>query len=166
MRIYLVGMMGSGKSTIGQMLSKYMEYQFVDLDQVIVEKTGKSISNIFTEHGEAFFRQQETDALMETAQLTCTVIATGGGAIMQLENQKFLKQACTIFLDGSADLLFNRVSGDANRPLATTKAQFVARLEERSKGYEACARHVVNIDGKSKKDIVAEILFLLSQENV
>ncbi|WP_020528811.1 shikimate kinase [Flexithrix dorotheae] len=97
-RIYLVGMPASGKTTFGKALAKALNFEFIDLDEVLVEKAGTSISNLFREKGEAYFRDLEKEILENTIPAR-TVIATGGGAPCFFENMDFiLKNGFSIFL--------------------------------------------------------------------
>lgn len=113
----LVGLMGSGKSSIGRRLAKYLSVDLIDLDDYIVEKDGRSIPDIFAQDGEAFFRQLETACLREVLGRPA-VIATGGGVVMCEENRKLLKaHPPVIWLKASPYFLARRINGDSNRPL-------------------------------------------------
>ncbi len=114
----LVGLMGSGKSTIGKLLASRLSLSFVDLDELIVSQQGKSIPQIFEQEGEAAFRALESQALEEVLQFQDSVIATGGGAILSEYNRELMQQAGkVIWLDASPTVLAQRISGDSNRPL-------------------------------------------------
>ncbi|NDJ16667.1 shikimate kinase [Myxacorys almedinensis] len=115
--LYLIGMMGVGKTTIGQPLARHFGYQFVDTDHFIERATGQSISTIFAQSGEAIFRQLETATLAEVSARTCKVIATGGGIVLKRENWSFLRHGVIIWLDVPVEVLQNRLRHDANRPL-------------------------------------------------
>ena len=93
--IVLIGMTGSGKTTIGKELASRLKLSFIDMDDFIEKQAGKSIPELF-EQGEAVFRSLETDACIKLADATDTVISTGGGAVLKQENQKWLKQAGVI----------------------------------------------------------------------
>lgn len=114
----LVGLMGSGKSTIGKLLASRLSLNFVDLDKVVVAQQGKSIPQIFEQDGEAVFRAFESQALKEALNVQDSVIATGGGVILSEYNRELMKQAGqVIWLDARPEVLAARITGDSNRPL-------------------------------------------------
>ncbi|MGL4662306.1 MAG: shikimate kinase [Culicoidibacterales bacterium] len=162
MPIYLIGMMGAGKSTIGLSLSTYLQCGFIDLDKEIEKQFQMPISDIFSIHGERYFREAETTLFQQVSQQS-QIIATGGGIIESEENCKLLKSGYTIFLRGSIDLLWERVQQDDTRPLAGVKSEFEKRYQARKSRYEMLSDAMIDIDGKTVKDIVAEILFLIAQ---
>lgn len=164
MQIYLIGMMGSGKTTIGRALSTYLDAEFIDLDTFIETREQMSISDMFERYGEAYFRKKETAALHDVQQFKNAIIATGGGIVSETENCELLKQACTIFLNGSVDTLWERVKDDLSRPLVTGKEQFKARYNKRIEAYVQTATYTVVIENKTVKDIVSEILFIIAQK--
>ncbi len=116
--VLLIGLMGSGKSTIGKLLASRLSLSFVDLDEKIVAQQGKSIPQIFEQEGEATFRALESQALEEALQFQESVIATGGGAILSEYNRELMQQSGkVIWLDASPEVLADRITGDSNRPL-------------------------------------------------
>jgi shikimate kinase len=119
MRVYLAGFMGSGKSTVGPLVADALGVDFVDLDDVVEARAGQSIPTIFSEHGEAAFRQLEADALRATADRSDAVIALGGGTIADDANREFARShGRLIYLKVSADTVVERVvEGAAHRPL-------------------------------------------------
>lgn len=164
MNIYLIGMMGSGKSTVGLALSKYLNYQFVDIDMQIEQTHQMPIRQIFEQLGEDAFRKIEAAMLKQCEAYHNTVIATGGGVVEYRENRDYLSSQCTIFLRGGEQVLWQRVKDDTNRPLAVSQSLFQKRYEIRKLMYEESAAVVIDIDDKTVKDIVAEILFHLFQK--
>jgi len=99
MKIYIVGFMGSGKSTYGERLSKAMKHSFVDLDKLIEERVGKTIAEIFEQEGEEAFRKLETEALHSTAEMQDTVISTGGGTACFNDNMSWMNDnGVTVYL--------------------------------------------------------------------
>ncbi|OJS98478.1 shikimate kinase AroK [Marinobacter nauticus] len=117
-RVVLVGPMGAGKSTIGRMLAKELGYRFLDSDRIIEERCGANIPWIFDVEGEDGFRQRETAMLDELSETRSTVLATGGGAVMRLENHALLrKNAVVIYLKTSIEQQVERTRKDRNRPL-------------------------------------------------
>ena len=115
--VFLVGMMGSGKSTIGPLLAKQLNYHFLDTDSVIEQVTQKSISEIFATAGEAEFRELETTILGKVAVYTRTVVATGGGVVLQQKNWSYLQYGLVIWLNAPVNLLMQRLLEDQTRPL-------------------------------------------------
>lgn len=163
MRIYLIGMMGSGKTTVGEALNRYVTSKFIDLDAEIEKKCQMSIEQIFQQHGEDYFRQVETELLLKTKDAN-GVISTGGGVVISQENCDFLQNELTIFLKGSDNLLWRRVKDDDRRPLAMNEVDFTKRYQSRRPQYEAIAKYTIDIEDKTIKDIVAEILFIIAKE--
>jgi len=110
--IYLIGMMGSGKSTVGKILSKKMKKPFIDLDSEIEKTGGKSVSEIFNGNGEEKFRQMESEQLKQYSE---SVVACGGGIVLKDENRHFIKEnGIAILLTASMKELSQRLS---NQPL-------------------------------------------------
>jgi shikimate kinase len=122
-RIFLIGYMGSGKTTIGKLLAKQLGFTFLDMDAYIEEKYFKTISQIFATHGETYFREIERKCLHEVALFENTVIATGGGTPCFYDNMEVMNTAgTTVYLKYSAEELANRLSSAANkRPLIAEK---------------------------------------------
>ncbi len=116
--IYLIGMMGSGKTTSGRELAKMLSLSFVDLDEQIIQKEGRSIADIFKKEGESYFRRSEADALREVSHLSNQIIATGGGIVLSGENRSIMKKSGEIvYLKTGLDTLWERVKGKKDRPL-------------------------------------------------
>ncbi|KAM3093260.1 shikimate kinase [Phormidesmis sp. 146-35] len=126
--LYLIGMMGVGKTTIGRLLADQLDYQFFDVDAVIEQASGQSISQIFAESGEAAFRQLETNVLAELAPYTRLAIATGGGIVLKPENWGYLRHGVIVWLDLPLDELHNRLQHDRSRPLLQSSETLKARL--------------------------------------
>lgn len=117
-RIYLVGMMGAGKTTVGKKLAKSLECRFVDLDQQIEQSTGVTVSTIFEIEGEAGFRQREANALEKAASETGLVVATGGGIVLSPMNRaRMAASGYVAYLQAPAEQLYARTKHDKNRPL-------------------------------------------------
>ncbi len=115
--LYLIGMMGAGKTTIGRKLANRLGYRFLDTDALIEQTAKKPITQIFAEEGEAAFRQLETQVLAQVAKHTSVVIATGGGIITQQMNWSYLRHGVVIWLDVPVPVLISRLSNDTHRPL-------------------------------------------------
>ena len=120
--VFLVGLMGSGKTTVGKLLSKQLRKPFYDSDHEIVRRTGVTIPMIFEVEGETGFRKREEQILAELTQLEGIVLATGGGAVLSAKNRALLKQRGTVvYLRGTVDELWQRTRHDRNRPLLQTQ---------------------------------------------
>ena len=115
--LYIVGMMGAGKTTIGKKLANRLGYSFLDTDTLIEKTAGMPITDFFAQEGEAAFRQLETRVLSEVAAHTNLVIATGGGIVTQPMNWSYLRHGVVIWLEVPIPVLISRLSGDTSRPL-------------------------------------------------
>lgn len=128
--IFLIGLMGAGKTTVGKLIAKSLGKTFYDTDHVIEQRTGVKIPTIFELEGEAGFRKRETSTLEEFAQQDNIVLATGGGAIMAPENRDILKRyGYVIYLRANVNELYLRTRNDKNRPLLQN-VDVKAKLEE------------------------------------
>ncbi|HNP32851.1 MAG TPA: shikimate kinase [Flavobacterium sp.] len=169
-KIILVGYMAVGKTTIAQLLAQKMGYKMLDTDKLIEKKTDLSISEIFQQKGEVFFRKIEHEIFKEILQRNENVIiSTGGGTPCYANNHLLLnsKNVTSIYLKASVDTIFKRLkSSQKGRPLVAEKTEdelkeFVAKhLFERSYFYNQ-ATFKVDIDAKNKGDIANEIIELL-----
>lgn len=120
--IFLIGPMGAGKTTIGRLLARLLDREFVDVDYYIEEKTGADIPWIFAKEGESGFRERETKAVEELSQLKNLVIATGGGVVMREENRDYLKKSgLVIYLNADVRIQLQRTRKDTKRPLLQTQ---------------------------------------------
>ena len=119
MKIFLIGFMGSGKTSIGKRLAKFLGFDFIDLDSVIETKEGKPISKIFMERGETAFRILEQEALQELVKETGVVVATGGGAPCHNNNLQFMNaNGTTVYLRLDQEALLQRLTdAKLKRPL-------------------------------------------------
>jgi shikimate kinase len=127
LNIYLIGMMGSGKSTIGPLLAEHLGYSFLDTDTTIEKLVGQSVGEIFQTVGEVEFRQIETQVLAEVSAHLRLIVATGGGIAIERENWNHLHQGLVIWLDPPVEILVERLQGDTTRPLLAS-ADFQPRL--------------------------------------
>ncbi|ARV62565.1 shikimate kinase [Nostocales cyanobacterium HT-58-2] len=137
--LYLIGMMGVGKTTVGQLLAQHLSYGFVDLDTVIEKAAGnKSITELFAEEGEAAFRQLESKVLSQVCAFTKLVIATGGGIVVRQENWSYLHHGLIVWLDVPVEILCARLAEDTTRPLlqdVDRTAKLQSLLQERQPLY-------------------------------
>ncbi len=137
--IVLVGMPGSGKSTVGKMLSEKLSREFLDTDEMIVQKTGRTIPEIFAEKGEDYFREVESECVKEAGKQMGLVIATGGGAVLRKENRDALRQnSVVIFLE--RDVLSLETEG---RPLSSSEEKLKKMYEIRYPIYKAVSDFTV-----------------------
>ena len=149
MRIFLTGFMGSGKSTLARRLARRLGYPVLDLDEVIHERTGLSVSAFFARHGETAFRQAEHDALLTLATLPRVVVACGGGTPCFHNNMAWMNEhGLTIYLDTPVELLLDRLRPEQeSRPLLAGKSEVELRtfLAQKLAEREACYRqaHVI-----------------------
>lgn len=160
--IYLVGMPGSGKTTIGRQLAFKLGYDFLDLDYVIEQKASQTIPEIFSEKGETFFRELEKEVVLESIKNKNIVIATGGGAPCFFDNMKLMNEnGKTVFIDVSAEELCNRIwgNGQTNRPMLKDKTkeelldEISAKIEARRPFY-SLADFTIQNDFASSLDFV------------
>lgn len=136
--LYLVGMMGAGKSTIGRKLAAKLGYRFLDTDTLIEQTAGSSVNELFAELGEAGFRELETQVLAEVSAFTNLVVATGGGVVTQNLNWSYLRHGLVIWLDVPVPVLVSRLRGDNTRPLlkdTDLTAKLTKLLEDREARY-------------------------------
>ncbi len=160
--IILIGPMGSGKSTIGQIIAARLDREFIDSDHFIEDKTGVDIPRIFDIEGEEGFRLRETKALQELTARKNIVLATGGGSVIREENRKLLKASgYIIFLDTTVEQQLERLKYDKKRPLLQTenpRERLEALLEQRKPLYIELADLRIPTDGKLTRKVAAEII--------
>ncbi len=167
--VFLVGFMGAGKTSVGEMLAHRLGWRFVDLDRQIEARAGCSVAEIFRDRGEAGFRALETEALRKLLNALSdgdpTVVALGGGAFAQAENVKLLEEAAVqvVFLDAPLDELRRRLGqSDPSRPLFVDAEHFRRLFEERQIHYRR-APYRVQTAGKTVAEVAREIEFLLQE---
>ena len=154
--LVFLGMMGSGKSTIGLMVSKKLKINFFDIDKEIEKITGKSISEIFQKKGEKFFRQLEEKVTFENLDNENSVISLGGGAFINPKIQNIiLSKHISIWLKWSDEKLIERIQNTKRRPLAykATNTELKNLIKSRSKFYSR-ALYKISCDNLSKSEIV------------
>ena len=160
--IILIGPMGSGKSTIGNIIARRLHREFQDSDHFIEERTGVDIARIFDIEGEQGFRDRESNALNELLGQNDRVIATGGGSILREENRQLLKQkGYIIFLDTSVNQQLHRLRRDKKRPLLQTenpRERLEILLAERRPIYLDLADLAVKTDKRVARRLAADII--------
>jgi shikimate kinase len=159
--IYLLGFMGSGKSTVGTLLAQELGWAFIDLDAVIEAGQSATIREIFEKAGEAFFRQLEHAALTEVTKTEPAVIALGGGTFVQVANLHFIRETggVTVWLDCPVEVLRQRCAGMDNRPLFQDPEGFAHLLDLRLPYYRL-AEFRISTDGRRPEEVVQQILRL------
>lgn len=161
-RVILIGPMGSGKSTIGQLLAAQWNIPFRDTDHVIEEMSGKSVSDIFLEDGEDEFRILEKKVLRQELLSDETVLALGGGAPISIDAQSALRAIASpvIYLDISLATVAPRIGFNRDRPLLlhNPRGQWQTLMEARRPIYEAIADTIIDVNDKSESEIVSQIL--------
>ncbi|MBX2879766.1 MAG: shikimate kinase [Granulosicoccus sp.] len=168
--IFLVGPMGSGKSTVGRALARRIGFRFLDSDREIESRCGVDIPTIFDYEGEAGFRDREQRIINELTAIPGIVLATGGGSILREANRTVLTQrGYVILLKVEIAEQLRRVAFDSNRPLLKTEnpeARLKALMLEREPIYQAVAHAQVSTDSRRMYHVVGRILRLLKNEGV
>ena len=174
MNIYLVGLRGSGKSTVGKLLAHELGWKFADQDVLIEKRSGKTIAKIFATSGEAEFRKIESEVLRQLSKQKETVVAAGGGVVLSRDNRILMRDTgIVVHLDGPSELFCERVTKDSKsrdaRP-ALTKAQ--SCLEEmkqlsvaRAPLYEEIRHHCVSATDSPER-VTVMILELLTEHGI
>ncbi len=161
MNIFLIGMMGSGKSSVGYSLSKYLNNTFYDLDKEVEKRFNLSIKDIFSEYGEELFREEEKKLLKKLANTPNLIISTGGGIVLLEENRTILKMNKTYFLEAMLEDMYERaIKRENDRPLlqGMNITQFKDLYMERKNLYLESATKVISVDKKPIEAITAEII--------
>ena len=163
--IVLIGFMGAGKSTISDFLKNAFAMDVVEMDQIIAEREGMSISDIFETYGEEYFRNLETELLIEMQSRKNVVISCGGGVPMRERNVvEMKKNGRVVLLTAKPETILNRVKDNHDRPLleGNKNVDFIAELmEKRREKYEAASDIVIETDGKDKLEICEELVHSL-----
>ncbi|MBC5637197.1 shikimate kinase [Ornithinibacillus sp. BX22] len=164
-QLYLIGFMGSGKTTVGRSIKEQYGIDYIDLDEAIEGRLHKRIVDIFKEEGEEAFRTYETETLK--ALKTTPIIATGGGIIERSENISYMKEnGIIIYLKTSFDTIKLRLTRDQSRPLWKDEKQNKALFDKRNKIYEYSAGYIVHCDNRTTKEIIEEIVSLYRYKGI
>ena len=168
--LFLIGMMGSWKSTVGRKLAVALDLEFIDTDDAIEEVTEMKIADIFREFGEDKFREMETAFFVEKAKQHGQLFSTGGGVVLSAENRSVLqKDGITFLLDASPQTLASRIHNTSKRPLLTDSDNLEEWLQqiwdERHQLYLDCAKHVIPTDDLKPPRVLDEILKILEVTN-
>ncbi|WP_037585882.1 shikimate kinase [Stenoxybacter acetivorans] len=166
--LFLIGLMGAGKTTLGRSLAARLDFDFYDSDLVIIERTGVSIPTIFDMEGEAGFRAREAAVIDDLTRLNRIVLATGGGAVLSAVNRQALKNRGTVvYLHAQPSLLLERTRLDKNRPLlqvADPLSKLTELYQARDALYRAAAHLVIDIHNQHCQHTIQQLLSLLKSE--
>jgi shikimate kinase len=156
-KIYLVGFMAAGKTTLARALARRLDWQPVDIDEVIEQRERLTVTEIFATRGEAYFRTVEREVLSEQTGPRHLVVATGGGTFADPQNRATINQdGVSVWLDVPLDRLIGRIPADGRRPLAADRAGFERLYHQRRAAYEQA--HVRLDAGRASVDALVEQL--------
>jgi shikimate kinase len=142
-KIYLVGFMGSGKSTVARALAKRLDWRPLDIDELIEKREHQTVADLFARQGEAYFRAAERAVLLEQLGSRHVVVATGGGTFVDPQNRTVINNdGLSVWLDVPIDRLISRVPADGRRPLAADRAEFERLHAARRPAYALAHRHL------------------------
>ena len=166
--IFLIGFMGSGKSTVAKYLSSAYQMKQIEMDEQIEKNEGRSISSIFEKEGEEYFRTLETELLKSLDPRETFVVSCGGGAAVKEENVREMKEkGRIILLSAQPETVYVRVKNSHNRPLleGNMNVSYIKELmDKRQKLYERAADFQVKTDGRTADDIGEEIIKQIRKE--
>ncbi|MFW6386468.1 MAG: shikimate kinase [Bacillota bacterium] len=169
MKITLLGFMGTGKSTVGPLVAERLAVPFLDTDELIVEKAGQSIPEIFANRGEEYFRTLEKQVLAETIEKRSKfVLATGGGIVIAEENRKLLKKdTFPVLLTASPEEIYRRVAKEGERPLLEVEnpEERIAELLVTRRDYYNSFSRRIDTGNKTPEEICKEIISLFREES-
>lgn len=159
MKLILIGFMGSGKTTVGNLLAKKLNLEVIEMDELIIKQEGKSINNIFSQDGEIKFRELETQIAKDLDIKNNVVISTGGGVVTNKKNIDYLKKnGKIIFLKTSFTEIEKRLKNVKDRPLFKDKKKAKELFIFRQSLYEEYADLIVNTNGRSVEEVTYEII--------
>jgi hypothetical protein len=165
--IILIGFMGAGKSTVSQYLKDVFAMHVVEMDQLIAEREDMSIPDIFATYGEEYFRNLETNLLIEMQATKNTIVSCGGGAALREQNVKEMKKnGKVVLLTAAPETILNRVKDSDDRPLlnGNKNVEFIANMmEQRRQKYETAADVIIHTDNKSVLQICEEMIAKLKE---
>jgi len=165
-RIFLTGMMGSGKSTVGKRVADALGWDFLDTDAMVSEAVGTSIPEIFSRKGEAFFREAEKEAVARAGEKENVVVATGGGAVLAGENWRVMENegSLSVYLEASLSTLSRQVTGSGERPLLSGGLGKLADILRARKAFYQRAGHTVRVDGMTPAQVAARVIWLMEPD--
>ena len=164
--LFLIGMMGSWKSTVGRKLASTLDMEFIDTDDAIEEMTEMKVTDIFRELGEDRFREMETAFFIEKAKQHGQIFSTGGGIVLGVQNRNVLQNnGICFFLDATPKTLAERIHNTTKRPLLVDSDNREEKLQtiwqDRSAFYKDCAHHIIKTDELKPQKVLVEILKIL-----
>ena len=163
--IVLTGFMGTGKSTVGRRVADILKIPFLDIDETLQRQAGRSIAELFRDKGEAAFRALESATIQELSMQAKAVISTGGGALLNPQNRRFLEQnGVLVCLSARASTLLERLKDDVTRPLLAgenMETRINRLMEERQAVYAMCPVQVAT-DGKTIEQVAQEVIDKIS----
>lgn len=169
-RIFLVGPMGVGKTTVGLQLARLLDYEFIDSDKEVEQTTGASIPLIFELEGEPGFRRRESIAIEKLTKLDHVVLATGGGAVLNPKNRQYLSsRGYVIYLHAPLEQLLARTEKDRNRPLLQTenpREKLANIIEQREPLYRDTADTTLDTGAQSIRETIRRLLEILNAEHL
>jgi shikimate kinase len=155
-KVYLVGFMGSGKTTLARALGRRLGWRHVDLDEELERREGRTVSQVFAQRGEPYFRKVERDVLLGVLPARNVVVATGGGTFAQPANRAdILDDGVVVWLDVPFSRIVDRVPSDGRRPLAADREAFAALFEQRREAYRQAD---LRLDAQGRVDALVERL--------
>ncbi len=164
--VFLIGMMGVGKTTIGQLLAKQLDYEFLDVDRFIEQATGQSVSTLFAESGESIFRQLETATLSQVSARLRRVVSTGGGIVLAPENWSYLKHGVIVWLDVPLEQIQQRLSQDTTRPLLQNQVladRLMQLFAERRSRYAQADIHIQVAPDETAEQVTQRVVDAIAQ---
>lgn len=165
----LIGFMGAGKTTVSRELSRITGMEEIDMDAYIVEKEGMAISDMFEQFGEEYFREKETESLIEIMKHTNRIVSCGGGVVVKEKNVEHMKNGgVVVLLTATPETTLARVKNSTDRPIlnGNMNVEFISQLmEKRRERYLAVADIIVATDNKTIPDICREIMDKIQIEN-
>lgn len=161
-KIALIGMMGSGKSSVAECLSRKTGLELFELDRIFETKKNISIKDFFKNFGEEKFRESETQILKQTLNYDSFIVSTGGGVVLKSENRNLLfnKDICSIYLKTSADTIYERIKNDSKRPLllVSNPKEEIEKILSKRECFYNLAEFIIDTDNKTIDEISEEIL--------
>ena len=159
--VILVGMMGSGKTTVGKLLSSYLNFTFIDTDRLIEKQQEMSVDDIFNQKGESYFRKLESNIIPDLPK-TQAVISCGGGLPIYNDNSSKLNGlGITLYLEANEQSILERISIQSGRPLFSSKKEDISALISKREIVYNKAKYVVNTNSKSPDEVMNSILKIL-----